>query len=243
MLISNFYRAANLLPRVNFLFIGHIRYNSLGKSGVYEFMVDLERRTKQATLKKWSEPREKNRGAFKPKPTREYSGQTETKKESVRLFKNLLMKKPGRNVEIKVYWSSKRGKSIEEVLGHDSKKIVKGKEVIIEAPSVIEQIAMLSVRRGMPESIGAEKVVRSDWGRVGEEFIVDVNEEVKSVFLRESSTISNYSLADKDYVNVFLELAQKLDFRYANMSLEEIGKDLRRKQKLRAGVDMRMRID
>ncbi len=123
----------------------------------------------------------------------------------------LLREKPGRNIEIKVYWSGRKGKFDEETLKHDSKKMVKGKEAIIKVSSTIKQIAMLSAKNGMPESISVKTVDR--WyveGFLPRELIMDTSVETaearKQVIPRkESSIISSYSLTDQDYGSVFFK--------------------------------------
>ncbi len=196
-------------------------------------MVSAEARTEQTNLGQWDNART-DRG-LKGKPTRENltAGQVEAKKESMKLFKKLLMAKPGDNVEIRVYWPGRKGKIEESVaLEHDSTKMIKGKRVITEAPNTIEQIVMLSVEKGIPEGISVKTVSRWDTGVLRGEIIIP-----KSVgggeagkdggSLKESSSISSYSLVDQDYRNVLLRTARRLDTRYINMFLQEIGKDLK----------------
>lgn len=197
-------------------------------------MAGIETRTRQETLAKWDEASEDGRTkGLKARPTREYLiGEAEIKKESVRLFKKLLMKKPGDNIEIKVYWPGRRGKFDEATLKREFKKIANGKEVIIKAPSTIKQIAILSAKRGKPESISVKTVDR--WNAEGflkGALIIDSVETAepqkkKSIPIKESSIISSYPLADQDYWNIVLNVARELDSGYANMTLQEIGKEL-----------------
>lgn len=192
-------------------------------------MVSIETRTKQIPLEKWDEARKGKEKGLKGKPKRENSNyQTETKKESMESLSRLLREKPGRNVEIKVYWSGRKGKFDEVTL---SRKKVEGREVFIKGSSAIEQIAMLSVKRALPESISVKTVDMLDPGPLKGELIIDTKEKIEERgFLKEFSTISNYPLADQDYKNVVLSVARELDPGYANMTLQEIGKDLKRVQ-------------
>lgn len=187
-------------------------------------MGSIELRTKQITLGKWGAGKGEEK-LLKGKPTRENSiGRVETKKDLVESFKILLRGKPEVNVEIKVYWPGRRGKFDEVTL---SRKRVEGREIFIEGPAAIEQIAMLSAKKGNPESISVNEVHRWDLGYVGGELIVDVNKEVKPAFLRESSTAISYSLVDPDYSGALLGEARRLDSSYVDMTLQEIGKDLK----------------
>lgn len=180
-------------------------------------MASREIRTRQMILEEFYKKGKKSgEKGLKSKPTREnLIGKVETKEESVELFKNLLREKPGDNVEIKAYWPSRRGKFDDVILKHDSKKTVKGEEVIIEAPSTIKQIAMLSAKKGMPESISVKIVDRlyaEDF--LPGELIIDTKVELvkirkQIITKKESSIIRSYHFADPDYRNVFLNMARE----------------------------------
>lgn len=193
--------------------------------------------TKQITLEKWNEV-PGGGGGEGWKPASENSTvQIEAKKGSVRSFRRLLRIKPGRNVEINVCWLGSGGEFEQIVaLKHDSKKTVKGKEVFIDALSTIEQIARLSVEKGMPESIRVKTYHRWYVSGFLKGLIIDTKEERNKIkkeklLWKEGFVMSNYSLADQDYWGALLSEAQRLDPSYADMTLQKIGMNLKRKQR------------
>lgn len=212
-------------------------------------MVSLEARTRQTNFGEWDNVRKGGEKELKAKPTKENPiSKAETKEESVDSFKKLLKAKPEGNVEIRVYWPGRRGKIEESVALEHSKEMVKG-EVFRKTPSVIKQIAMLSAEKGIPESISVKRVDRWDTGDLRGELIIATSlEEVKVKkankankargFLKEGSIIRSYFLDDQVYMDVVLIAARELGPGYANMALQEIGYDLKK----RTGWGLKKRI-
>ena len=200
-------------------------------------MGSIEIRTKQITLGKWNEvPGGGGEKGWKP-AGENLTAQTEAKKGSVRSFRRLLGIKPGRKVEITAYWQTRGGEFGESVaLEHDSEKKVRGKEVIIVAPSTIEQIAILSAEKGMPDNIRVKTYSRWYVSGFLKGLIIDTKADKdrarkKKVLWKESFVMSIYPLTDQDYGNAALRIAQKLDPEYAAMSLQRIGRDLKRSKR------------
>lgn len=164
----------------------------------------------------------------------------EKKEDPAELLKNILRLNPREGLEIIVYWPVKEGKFEGGIiLRHDVKKVVGGKQVEIEAPIVIEQIALLSVKRGNPESMNVKMVKRlDDGGSEKGKLITDMSVEIDKKkdgqvinIMKEYSRIMNYLLSDQNYWNIVLSAARGLNSDYADMSLREIGRALRRERR------------